>query len=275
VTRAAALTLALALASCAPSTKSLLSAHDYAEAICSTGRDPAAKELVLETMERDLATSVYVHALTPAELAPVFEGHEPKALFLRNLAFQKDASIGKAYVEIVPHEHGVPLGRLGTGFTALAQLTGERIPGSREVTTDTRTLEQRVREATLPFRELGAGAVWVVSLGLVKVDVDRSSGPGSVQTKVIDPTRTELEESAPRAMALADANVEAWEHPSSDDVSILVRLAYTTYGNQYGECVVSGEVTVPLPHDARTIEDRINAYLGDRYHPLTELRRAR
>jgi hypothetical protein len=268
-----ATSLALALASCAPSTKSLLSAHDYPEAICSAGSDPAAKELVLETLERDLQTSIYVHALTPAELAPVFHGHEPKALFLRNLAFQKDASIGKAYIEIVPHEHGVPLRRLGTGFTALAELTGERIPDSRTVTTDTRTFEQRVRETTLPFRELGAGAVWVFSLGLVKVDVDRSSGPGSVQTRVIDPTRTELEESAPRAMALADANVEAWEHPSSDDLAILVRRAYTTYGNQYGDCVVSGEAMVPLPHDGRSVEERINASLGERYHPLTELRK--
>jgi hypothetical protein len=265
-------TLALTIGGCAPSTKSLLSAHDYAEAICSTGHDPAAKELVLETMERDLATSIYVHALTPAELAPVFDGNAPKALFLRNLAFQKHASIGKAYIEIVPREHGVPLRRLGTGLGALAELTGERVPEPRAVTVDTRTFEQRVREATLPFRELGAGAVRILSLGLVKVDVDTYSGPGSVETHVEDPTRTELEESAPRALALADANIEAWEHPSSDDLSIVVRRAYTTYGNQYGSCVVSGEVLVPLPHDARTVEDRINAYLGGRYHPLTELR---
>lgn len=263
------------LAGCAPTTKAALDRKDYAEAVCAaTHGSNDDRRVALATIARDLEVALYVHAVTREELEAVFgdetDAFVARAVFLRVRAFHHDSNLvrGTGLIEVVLDASGAR--RYETTLAGLASLTGERPAQTREVTVDTRPFEQRVREGLCPFGELGADAWNRLTFGLVPIRPGPPVyGPGRRDTIVEAPSRAELERTAPRAVALADADLQAWSRPAEDDVALRVHVAYTVPGND-GPCIVADDITVPLPR-AATLEERINTRFGPRYVRLDTL----
>lgn len=265
------LIVALLLGGCAPKAESLLARHDYREALCaaSAHEGEAERRRVRAALERDLAPTIHIHAVTRAELEPVL-GADADALLarvvlLRVRASQNDSNIGRAFLDVeLP---GVD--KLGAGADLMASLTGEQLPAPREVTVDTRTFGERVRDALRPAWFIAGGTWNLLTLGLIPVDVSPRIHGGQVSTSTEYPSRTELVLAAPRAMALAEAGLVAWERPR-EPASLRVRVAWAAHCRER-DAVLEEAIDVVLATDDRPIEDRIDERFG-RFIGLRELR---
>jgi hypothetical protein len=244
-----ALVSLIALGACAPRARDLVAARDYREAVCAwrAQQDDEQQAAIAQAIRHDLATSLHVHAVTREELAPVL-GAATDELFervvlLRVRASQNDSNLGAGMIEVELS----PSRRLGSGLAFMATLTQETIPAATVVTNDTRTFEQRVRETLEPARII-AGTLWnAITLGLVPVDVSPSFGPGRVETYAVSPSEAEIARTAPRAVALANAGLTAWERPDPHTPARLhVRVAFTA-GCRSDQAVLVDEADVALP----------------------------
>jgi hypothetical protein len=285
----AALALGLAwLPGCAPSTRYFIEHHAYGEAVCAAGSGEedraAARRFVAGAVVRDLAPSIYAHALTRAELeASVGEAGKrisERVLLLYVVSETRPASGIDALVEWSLSGAGVraPAGSdnpPGTGVAVgrelLADLSRESLPRAYTVVDKPGVLDKVGAAASSPggfFAGLGE----LLTLGLIPVT--EITGVVKTRTTTVTPTDADYARQAPAAETLYQSlkgkrgNVLAFARPEGDDVKLHLRFDVRSVT---GGCLLDMEADVALPPGG-SIEDRVNRRFAEgRMTRLSEL----
>lgn len=294
-----------ATSACAPNIQGLIAKHQYAEALCATNGayrgDKANAPQVEAALEKSVAPQVHVQLLSKLQLQ-VLVGEQAdalhkKAIFMRTVHAVNKTAIPKVSVAVSLHAGTKQLPLIADSRSALAKLTGEKLPmpvtvGPHIITRGIHSAQSAAHEAAKPFAILGGALIQALTLGILPWVTAAAGwkGPRKPQPRIIKPNKRDYACRAPKAETLyqrfvtdnrdcSDGKIcTTWSFyerpPAGTQLTLVTRVTYLDrVTHLFDACSLTTELRQPLADGDP--ERALRAIFGSSARTLASLREAR